>query len=267
MDKITRILQLSDLHLFADQQNKLANINTFETLHHVINKISNDIKKISPDLIVITGDISQDYSLNSYKLAKKSLESLPYPIAATMGNHDEYNAFSQIFGEPNKIINKISDGSNWQTIILNSNWPNHVEGQLSKNTLDFLKKGLEKNPDQPTIIFLHHHVIPVESKWVNKVILTNSEDFFDIIDKHKNIKAVACGHVHQETATSRNNVIFLSTPSTGYQFKTKKDDFKFDTIMPGYRWINLHEDGTIQTQVLRIENSDKFIPDTNIKGY
>ena len=267
MTQVTRILQLTDIHLFADQQMTLVGINPLQTLQQVLDRISVDIQKTPPDLIVLTGDISQDYSLNSYKIVEKIFKPLPYPVVATMGNHDKFDPFNKIFGEPLQIITKISETTNWRILILNTHWPKHVDGQLTNYDLEFLKKGLEESYGQPTIIFLHHHVLPIYSQWLDKIMLTNSEQFLAIIDQYKNVKAVICGHVHQDTLTYRNDIMFLSTPATSWQFKVKSDDFMLDTLMPGYRWIYLYADGTLKTEVIRIKHNDKFIPDISSKGY
>ncbi|MBU0744755.1 MAG: 3',5'-cyclic-AMP phosphodiesterase [Gammaproteobacteria bacterium] len=267
MNQLIKILQITDLHLFSDPQAKLVGINSLKTLHQVIAKILDNIEQNRPDLIVLSGDVSQDYSLESYKIAAKILQQFKCPIVGTAGNHDYLPFFSKIFGNPTQVVTKISDLTNWRIILLNSHLSQHVDGRLGNDELNFLQESLDKNSKHPVIIFIHHHVLPVSSTWIDKIKLQNGPQFLEIIDRYKNIKAVVCGHIHQETSITRQNVIFLSTPSTSWQFTVKSDGFKLDTLMPGYRWINLYDDGTIQTEVVRIEHNDEFIPDTNSKGY
>ncbi|MDR1057452.1 MAG: phosphodiesterase [Coxiellaceae bacterium] len=263
MTQITKILHITDLHLFNDRQKKLVGINPFQTFSRVITKISNDIKQSSPNLIILTGDISQDYSVQAYKTAKDLLQQFQCPITATMGNHDYLPAFTKIFDNPTQLLSL----TDWRIILLNSHWTNHVDGQLTSNELTFLKQSLSTSYDQPVIIFLHHQVLSIESHWIDTLKLQNHVQFLKIIDQYNNIKAVVCGHVHQDTTSQRQNVLFLSTPATNWQFTVKSHYFKLDTLMPGYRWINLYSDGTIQTEVVRIEHNDEFIPDANIKRY
>lgn len=267
MNQLTRILQLTDLHLFGNQQTALIGINPFQTLQQILANISNDIIYNLPDLIVLTGDISQDYSLSSYKTVAQIFQNFPCPVVVTMGNHDYPLLFIQTFGKPTQLASKIVTTTNWCILILNSNWPKHVDGQLTKTDLVFLEKNLTANQHQPTIIFLHHHVLSVGSDWLDKIKLQNSSQFLAIIDQFKNIKAVVCGHVHQDTSILRHEVMFLSTPATSWQFAPGRHEFRLDKLMPGYRWINLYEDGTIQTKVTRIKYSDEFVPDTTSKGY
>ena len=267
MSQVTKILQLTDFHLFGDQQTKLVGINPLETLQHVLAKVSTDILKNYPDLVILTGDISQDYSLESYKIVTKNFQFFQCPVVATMGNHDYSPAFTKVFGNPTQIVTKMSTSTNWRILILNSNWPKHVDGQLTDDDLIFLQKSLETSSNQPTIIFIHHHVLPIDSNWIDKINLHNAAKFLEIIDQYRNVKAVICGHVHQDTVIYRQDVIFLSTPSTSWQFAVKSPNFRLDNLMPGYRWINLYEDGTIQTEVVRIEHNDMFVPDATSRGY
>lgn len=265
MDQVTRILQLTDLHLFGKAQTKMVGINPLQTLQSVLTKISTDTTRNSPSLVVLTGDVSQDFSPESYKIAADALKIFSCPIVATMGNHDHTSSFTKIFGEPTRSIS--IDTTNWHILVLNSHLSGHVYGQLAESELNFLQKNLDQNLDRPTVIFLHHHVLPSGSHWIDKINLINNEQFLEIIDRYKNIKAVIYGHVHQETTVVRNNVTFLSTPSTSWQFAVKNYEFKLDTLMPGYRWIDLYSNGTIQTAIVRIPHNDKFVPDISSKGY
>jgi len=267
MNQAAKILHLTDLHLFGDQKTTLVGINPLQSLQQVIDKILNELQQKKPDLIILTGDISQDYSLASYKITTKILQQFSCPIATTMGNHDYLSSFIKIFGDPTQIVTKISNLTNWRILLLNTHWSDHVGGQLTDNDLTFLQKSLSLDSRQPVIIFLHHHVLPIDSNWLDKIKLQNSSQFLEIINRHKNVKAVVCGHVHQDTSILYKGITFLSTPSTSWQFTVRSRDFKLDDLMPGYRWINLYEDGTIQTEVIRIEHNDAFIPDTNIRGY
>ncbi|EKE01784.1 MAG: hypothetical protein ACD_21C00052G0002 [uncultured bacterium] len=267
MKQPTRILQLTDLHLFSDPKTKLIGFNSYQSLQKVMELVANGIVEKKPNLVALTGDVSQDYSLESYETAAKIFNTFSCPIAAIMGNHDYPQVFAKIFGDPTKESNKIFNLNNWSIIFLDSHWPEHVGGQLAQTELDFLRKTLAVLLKQHVMIFVHHQVLPVGSAWLDNIMLSNAQQFLEIIDQYQNIKAVVCGHVHQATTTTRLGVSYLSTPSTSWQFAVNSPGFKLDTLMPGYRWIDLYEDGTFKTEVVRIDYSDTFIPDLNSKGY
>ena len=58
----------------------------------------------------------------------------------------------------------------------------------------------------------------------------------------------------------------LSTPSTCVQFEPESDEFSVEKIPPGYRWMQLNPDGSIDTRVSRVEGID-FEIDWSVKGY
>jgi 3',5'-cyclic-AMP phosphodiesterase len=266
MNQTFKILHLTDFHLFNDPQKKLAGIKPFETLKYIISDIQKDLKKNTPDLVIIGGDVSQDFSPESYETVNQLIKPFKCPVLSTMGNHDDLENFSKIFGSPTEIFNE-PKLSNWKVIILDSFWQKHVGGKLNEKDLEFLKKNLDKDPKQPVIIFLHHHVLPIDSMWLDKINLNDNHLFLDLIDQYQNIKAVVCGHIHQDTKIIRDGVEFYSTPSTCWQFKPKSPGFKIDEAMPGYRWIYLKNDGTFTTKVIRVKHNGDFVPDIETTGY
>jgi 3',5'-cyclic-AMP phosphodiesterase len=271
MDKsIIRILQITDLHLFEDERKSLLGIKTYETLQAVISNIKNESAVIKPDVVVISGDISQDYSSKSYEVAQSVMSYFNCPIFAIPGNHDDPHLFASILCKDKNIScseKKVICGA-WRVLLLNTQSPGDVFGFLANTEIDFLKQELEADQITPTLIFLHHHVLYVGSMWLDKIRLLNASIFLDIIAKYSNIYAVSCGHIHQEFATIYSGVSFLASPSTCLQFAQNSEIFKLDVLMPGYRWFELYSDKTFKTKVTRIKANKNFIPDTdNINGY
>jgi len=100
---------------------------------------------------------------------------------------------------------------------------------------------------------LHHHPIDSGSRWLDTVGLVNASAFLDITDRHLGVRGILWGHVHQSHDSLRSNahgvVRLMATPSTCVQFLPKSDDFMLDTLPPGFRTLELHADGRIDSQV------------------
>ncbi len=138
----------------------------------------------------------------------------------------------------------------WHFILLNSVIPGHSAGTLLPSELHFLQIALTRYATLPTLIALHHHVKPVHGD-IDKVMLTNADMFSHIIASHKNVRVVLCGHVHQAFAQTVNEVCYLASPSTYFQFNNDVIKFTKDQKpTPGYRWLELDDDGTIETTVV-----------------
>ena len=60
--------------------------------------------------------------------------------------------------------------------------------------------------------------------------------------------------MHQVFEAERNGVPYMATPSTCIQFKPGSQNFSLDAEPPGFRWLALLPDGTIETGVRRLES-------------
>jgi len=260
-----RIVQISDAHIFTDiQYGKLLGLNTAVSFEAVLQLVESNTK--SPDLIILTGDLSQDETSPAYQHIAKSCERFKCPIYWIPGNHDNPALMYQIFNKTQLKDEKAILLGNWLFILLNSHYPKHVDGLLAKTEFFHLQHYLSLHPKQHTMVFLHHPPVSVGSKWVDNLALKNAKELFNITDKHPQIKAIVCGHVHQEFHTTRKNVHIYTTPSTCIQFKSNSQNFKLDKLNPGYRWFDLNANGTFNTGIERLINFDNTVDFTS-KGY
>ena len=261
-----RILQITDTHLFADSRKRLLGINTQRSFLAALRQAKQE--RHQPDAILLTGDLSQDSSIKSYKNLAKHVSSLfKCPILWLPGNHDEPKIMAKAFAKTKVHNEKIFRMGNWQIILLNSHSPGNVHGYLNKQELKWLEKCLKENPDLHTVVTLHHHPIPVKCKWLDNLGLKNADAFLKIVDKSKQIRGVLWGHIHQKFETTRRGKHYLATPSTCIQFKPNTDGFALDEKgLPGFRWVNLKADGSLKTIVRRVKNFDLTI-DLKSTGY
>jgi Icc protein len=103
------------------------------------------------------------------------------------------------------------------------------------------------------MVCLHHHPVPMDSRWLDSVGLTNAAQFLNTIDRHQNVRAIVWGHVHQTHDSLRKGVRLLATPSTCAQFLPRAQDFTVDQRPPGYRTLELRADGSLLTEVVWVE--------------
>ncbi len=262
--KPLQILHITDCHLGHGADETLLGLRTADTLEEVLKKARASNERF--DLVLNSGDISNDGTAGSYdRFLKAVRKTLPHtPIAWLEGNHDCPRAMRAI-GQTPPLVDQVSIGA-WRLILLNSRVPFEERGELPQSELDRLDQLLAENPNAPTMIFLHHQLVPVGSAWIDQYVVSNAADFFAITDKYSNIKAVSWGHVHQEFYNQRNGVDLIATPSTCVQFKPNSDDFLVDTTMPGYRVYELNDNGTYQTSITRVD-SHLYNVDIAASGY
>jgi Icc protein len=67
------------------------------------------------------------------------------------------------------------------------------------------------------------------------------------------VRGIAWGHAHQSLDVFRDATRLMCTPATCMQFKPRNPGFLVDDRPPGYRVIDLHDDGSLATEVVWIE--------------
>lgn len=122
-----------------------------------------------------------------------------------------------------------------------------MPGFLAESQLQLLAQSLSEAPDRHHLVCLHHHPVAIGCEWMAPIGLRNAEAFFAVVDRFPQVRAVLWGHVHQEFDQMRQGVRLLASPSTCIQFAPGSEDFKLDTLAPGYRWLRLHDDGQLET--------------------
>jgi Icc protein len=108
--------------------------------------------------------------------------------------------------------------------------------------------------------------VPIGSPWLDTMMVDNAAEFFAVLDRHPQVRAVLWGHVHQTCDQVRRGVRLLASPSTCIQFQPQSAGFALDEAAPGYRWLELHDSGVIETGVVRLENYSATL-DRNSGGY
>lgn len=257
------VVQLSDSHLFASVDGRLLGMETDDSLQQVISGVVAEQSNI--DLLLCTGDISQDASIASYQRFAEMVGTLNAPMRWFAGNHDERVALQQVCAQTD-WLESVYDVGAWRIVLLDSSVANKVHGKLTVEQLELLEQALADAGERHVLIALHHHPVPIHSRWMDKIGLLNASDMLSIVSRYNNVKAVIWGHVHQEFDQQINGVRWLAAPSTCVQFTPQSENFAVDDKAPGYRWLRLYDDGQLQTAVSRVEDID-FEIDYSIKGY
>ncbi len=259
-----RVVQISDCHLFASTDGRLLGLNTEDSLRLVLERVTREQPRI--DLILATGDLSQDGSTTAYRRFQQHLERFKAPSYWLQGNHDLTEPMLNTLGGSSHLSPCLIEQGPWRIIMLNSSVEHEVPGYFQPSELEFLQQALEQSRGHHTMICLHHHPLPMGCAWLDTQVVRNAKDFWQVVDGFDHVRAIVWGHVHQEFDQERRDVRLMSVPSTCVQFKPKSHDFAVDDVAPGYRWFDLYPDGRLETQVSRVEGV-KFEVDFSVKGY
>lgn len=257
------LVQLSDSHLFAKADGTLLGMKTRESLEKVIELVLAEQQRV--DLVVASGDVSQDGSVKSYEAFRQLSDQIDAPKRWFPGNHDESVEMLQA-AQQSDLLDPVIDIGNWRVTLLDSSVPGSVPGYLQDQQLQLLVQALSEAPERHHLVCLHHNPVPIGCAWMNPIGLRNPDALFAVLERFPQVRAVLWGHVHQEYDQMRGDLRLLASPSTCIQFAPGSVDFKVDTTAPGYRWLRLHHDGQLETGVSRVVGLD-FEVDYGGEGY
>jgi len=237
------VLQLSDSHLSEDPQ---AHYRGQPADVHLAS-LRSAIQDLSPDAIVLSGDVSEDGSPPSYWRMGGFVRDLADLVAWIPGNHDDREVMADVFGEMGFNAGPIVLIGGWQLVLLDSAWPNRPEGELDTQRLEPLA---QMDARRPALVFVHHQPVPVGSPWIDKYPLVEPGRLWAGL-AGKAIKAVAFGHVHQVFEGERNGIACLSAPSTAANGQREAAKFTLSEQGPAARWFRLWPDGRWETGILQ----------------
>lgn len=262
-DRPLRVLQLTDSHLFAEADGRLLGMNTADSLTRVVAQVRAEQAEI--DLLLATGDLSQDASPASYQRFAQLTEGLAQHSRWLPGNHDEARVMHG-FCAGSALLEPLIDLGNWRILLLDSSIEGAVPGLLDAQQLARLDAALASAGERHLLVVLHHHPVPIGSQWMEPIGLRNGNALLQRLAGRSQVRALLWGHVHQSFDQMRGSLRLLASPSTCVQFEPGSDSFQVGSQAPGYRWLLLYPDGRLETEVVRVEGID-FVPDYNVTGY
>jgi len=246
MSQTIRIVQISDCHLPGDPKQEYRCVSPHDTLKGLLNKV----RAFAPDLLLATGDLSEDASPASYKSLQTYFEPLDAPVLALPGNHDDAELVAETFsGSPVDSL-AVSEHGRWQIVRLNSCIEGKVEGHFAEQTLQQLSQVLMIDPFRPRLLALHHQPIPANSPWIDKYRLFAPEAFLALLARSPGVKVVVWGHIHQVHDSKMDGIAMLGGPSSAINSLPGMEKFTADSLGPACRWLELDADGTIRNGVI-----------------
>lgn len=248
-----RILQLSDPHLLSHPEGRIRGVPTFQTFCQVLQYVEDE--EISFHWMVMTGDLAHDGKRQTYQLLRSVLEDQFPQCCLLPGNHESPALLCEVFPEVKMARRSFVSFSvkvaGWKLVGLDSHSPGTDVGRLGCEQLDWLRKELEAEPQIPTVLFLHHHPVPIKCSWLDRIGLEDAESLAKVIFSAPQVRVICCGHVHQEFQGRLGNAAVLSAPSTAFQFVPRTENPVLDPVLPGFRILDLEKQNWT-TQVVRL---------------
>lgn len=242
-----RLIQLTDCHLHADP----AAASRTGIPHRQLERLVAAAATQRPDLVLVTGDVSEDRTAASYALAERCLSTLDCPWFWLPGNHDDPGLMADC-----RPFHESLDLGDRRLLLLDTQRPGRAEGEIGAARLTALAERLAEDP-RPTLVAMHHPPLAVGSAWMDALGLVDAEAFWATLAAHDQVEAVFCGHIHQAFVgrgpAEAGEVPVYGCPATSDQFLPGAEAFSVDEASrPGYRVIDLQAQA-LMTWIERVD--------------
>jgi len=196
------IVQLSDIHYGAQFRE-----NVFE-------KVIDEVNSLSPDAVIITGDLTNEGLKEEYEECKSLISKINVEkIIAISGNHDYRNTgylhFKKYF--PFKTINEL--GNDVVVVTIGTARPDRDEGEVGYRQTSWLERIMKKYEDKTTILAMHHHIIGIPDTGSDRLTIIDAGDVLRATLDSK-VNLVLCGHKHRPWMWDFNNLMIANAGTT-----------------------------------------------------
>ncbi len=209
------IAQMTDIHIGFDPDAKPEELNRIrfrQTLARLL-KAPN-----KPDMLVLTGDLTDRGDRDSFEKIAAALEEIPWPIHPLMGNHDSREELLRVF--PNcptmdgGFVQYTIEQDGLLIVMLDTFEQGRHGGAFCEARTAWLKETLAANSETPTVIFMHHPPVISGIGWMDPGadepwMLRLAEAMTD----QPQIHAIHCGHLHRPINTRFCGIPLSVTPS------------------------------------------------------
>lgn len=217
---MARLLQMSDLHIVAPGALASGRLDTADLLRRAIDALSARLEAIGPlDAVLVTGDISDDGSPESYELARFEIDRLGLPLLVVPGNHDCRDALRSAFGDlpmmpPAGLIDWSFDIGETRLVGLDTLVEGQGGGRLRPASLSFLSNALEEAGDRSVLLALHHPPLRTGIRFMDAIGLENSDELETVLKRRDRPVRIVAGHVHGVYHGALGPHTIVTAPST-----------------------------------------------------
>lgn len=199
-----------------------------------------DLKKEGITSLVVGGDIGE---ASVHPWFFDTLKGFSFQL--TLGNHDSYSDVVK-----QAPLTTLGSGEHYHAdeddafkyIYLDSS-----SDSISRQQLQWLQEELktEKN----IALFIHHPVLPVDTKVDHKYPLQNREEVKACLIKSGREIAIFCGHYHLAHEQVVGRIRQFISPAASFQMLKSAEEIVIDGSRYGYCIIQFNRDGSVETEI------------------
>lgn len=252
------IAQLSDLHFVVPGQRLYRQIDTAGALVRAVERVNALLPR--PDLVVISGDLVANGSVEEYAALRRQLARLVMPFRLLPGNHDDRANLRQVFaeqdfcGEP--LLCQRLDLGGLSLLLLDTVIPGEEGGEIGAAQLAWLDAACPAAA--PVLLFLHHPPFATGIAGMDVIGLAGADRLAAWLAVHRNVRGIACGHVHRAVFTSFAGVATVIAPAPAHQIALDLDGDPAAlawTLEPGGVLLHRYVNDSLVSHVLPLDTA------------
>jgi 3',5'-cyclic-AMP phosphodiesterase len=203
-----RILHLSDSHLFGDDTLQYDRVDTLAALRRVLERAGAVDRA---DAVVLSGDLSNDGSAESYRRLRDLVEPWAAQRGAevlyAMGNHDLRAGFEEVLGDRESVTGV----RGFRIVCLDSSVPGAGFGDLQPDRLERLRAVLRTPAEHGTVLVVHHPPVPAATALLAALELRHPHRLLEAC-RGSDVRLILCGHYHHPLATQAGGIPVVVAP-------------------------------------------------------
>lgn len=218
----TTIVQLTDLHLRPRGLPALRVVETNSFAMRAVRAVRS--LSVTPDAVIVTGDVADTGDPREYEVAKEILGSLPMPVYVMPGNHDSSREMRTAFADwpgvgdaMGDTLSYTADVGDLRFVVLDTSVEGKPYGRLGDEQLTWLDDALSDALDRPTIVAMHHPPVVTGIAHMDRSKLRDSDAFAEVVSGHPQIQRILAGHVHRVILAPFAGTEVLILPGVAHQ--------------------------------------------------
>lgn len=217
---LTLIAQITDLHIKAAGRLSYKKVDTRAALQRVIETLNRLVPR--PHAVVITGDLVDFGTAEAYQTLRQTLQALRLPWLLMPGNHDDRQQLRAAF--PDHLYLQGGETLHWQQrvndvqlLALDSSVPQQPWGFVDEDQLQWLDQQLQREPQLPTLVMLHHPPFLSGIGHMDQQPLRNADALAAVLRRHPQVERVLSGHLHRSVQARFAGTLACVAPGISHQ--------------------------------------------------
>ena len=215
------IAQITDMHVVADGALAMGTVDTNAALAAAVERLNGFSPQ--PDIVVITGDLTDGGKPEEYRRLRQLLLPLRAPFVVLPGNHDDRSAMREAFADhaylpqSGSFLHWVIEDHPLRIVALDSVDPGASGGRFCAERLAWLDATLARAVDRPTLLAIHHPPFDTGIGFMDRIGLDGRDGLSEVVMRHPQVERVICGHVHRPVQVRFAGTVASTAPGTAHQ--------------------------------------------------